>query len=353
MDRAYILWAVMVAYISLAIISKLHFDQLPPPKPCPLLYALAFTFSMFLGYHFAGRKVPAWVFVIPVLGIALLVGPLGFLPAVSFLGAVVWLKKNPEWFTGRTELMWKILVVSALLLPLPVALMGAIPLLDPATRYSLLKLPYLASAYLLVFALSYKPDSRILILGLLIALVSTFRSSALLLLAAYVLRKGKVEGRVLGVALFLLLIIFLVRHVINVMTYGIWRFSLFEELLYRIGFTYSVYERLFELGMPIGRLELLPSINPRLLVGSFFGKAREYTYTIFGQPVYDFGIFGLLESFFLGFALGRAVKNPVTGVSSLSILLVSVESGLDAFKVPAIFALAILSEVSRECGGRS
>ncbi|WP_240911836.1 oligosaccharide repeat unit polymerase family protein [Thermococcus sp. M36] len=260
---------------------------------------------------------------------------------------------------ARTALHLSLAITGILLSAVPI-FMGAIPLAHPELRYSSYRVLYLAAGYLIVAAISIRADFRLFLIGEVIALVSTFRTTGLAVALAYFLKLLQ-RGRprtwgikrilALSVALSVIAGVFLARYLATVNTYSRWELGFLETLLYRPGATYTVYERLFDLGMPWGKGWILLRTDPKMFVGALFGRDVGYTYTLFGQPVYDFGVVGLAEAVILGAALRDSMTMEEAKILSVVLLTLAIPIGLDAFFMSGIVYLALLStwdKLSRE-----
>ncbi|ASJ08685.1 hypothetical protein A3L11_05365 [Thermococcus siculi] len=357
-----VFWAAAAAYLLAALISKLAYpDLLPPPDAGPLAYALIFLVFVLFGHRF-GRRLKDEHKTRLYLGVILLVlgalGWWGLLSAVAIVAITLLIihyeagvvARNPQ--NARKELRIVLLAVVLGLFIIPLAA-GSIPILKPQERYSTFRLLYLAAGYFAVALISVKPDFRVFLLGELIAVVSTFRTIGLAVAIAYLLKlfqvgalSGGTKGRryaVVGIILLGLLGVFAARYYITIQSYPGWKLGFLETLLYRPGVTYTVYERLFEMGMPLGKHGILFSTDPKGYVGSLFGRNVGYTYTIFGQPAYDFGILGLIEALFLGMALRDAERRKPTAVLAITFMTLMVPIGIDAFFLSAMAFFAYLS----------
>nr|WP_277346786.1 hypothetical protein [Thermococcus sp. 21S9] len=248
-------------------------------------------------------------------------------------------------------------VLLAVVLTTIACAMWGIPLLKPELRYTTASVPFLVAGDLLIGAIAVFPDFRLLLLGEMIALIGASRTVGLGIAVAYILRLAY-DGRIntgeikkhrtqLVLGAVLLLAVFLARYYVTVSEYPTWKLGFFGSLLYRPASSYTVYERLFHLGMPLGNRALLFNPDPTGYVGRLFGKEIGYTYTLFGQPVYDFGILGLIEALILGLALGRASKNPFTGTFALTVAIIALDIGIEGQFLVAILLMAYLAGVKR------
>jgi len=327
----------LASYISLALLGKVVFrNYLGELNQDALLYALMFFLMLLLGYNVEKKfdLPPQRAYVYLILGILVssAAGILGVALAlvVLLIGTLILMGKT--WIKQElSEYAYYAGIALVIALPLLAMLKGVIPILDPQTRYSDFKDLYLASAIFASLLLAYKPNPIIFLLGEAFAVVSTFRTNAIMIFLTYLFRAEKRElKRLLIIGVPLIGLVFLVRFYVTKSVYSVWKLNFVQSLVYRAGFSYMVYEKLFSLGMPFGNFKLLINPNAREYVAALFGKVNNYTYTIFGQPAYDLGIFGLLEAFVVGMALSDSEKLPMFKALALAFLVPAIETGFDA-----------------------
>ena len=241
-------------------------------------------------------------------------------------------------------------IAIALSLATPVLLyaLKGIPLLDPSLRYELVG-PLVLLALLGALGISYSGLSlrwKTVLLGVYtpIFLLGSFRSLVALIYIAYFLSVYLTGNNPPGhrvtlagalAALFLIVL---------------WMSGGLHALIIRVGFTFLVFHNLVRLSMPFGFFHgrLLLSDNPRFMVGQLFGTTTHYTYFFFGQAVADFGIFGLLEAFFLGLLLRRSEDSPESTALVLSVMVYALDSGVDAM----LFLFVLMAALFRRPSNR-
>jgi len=350
----------LASYISLALLGKFAFrSYLDELNLGALLYALMFSLMLFLGYNVEKKfNLPferAYVYLTLSILVSSAAGILGVVVALAVLLVGMLILRRTLYEYYKYAYYAGIALVVAL--PLLAMFKGVIPILNPQTRYSDLKDLYLASAIFASFLLAYKPSLIIFLLGEAFAVVSTFRSNALMIFLTYLFRAEKKElKRLLIIGVPLVGLVFLVRFYATKSVYSVWKLGFAQSLVYRAGFSYMIYEKLFSLGMPVGNFGLLLNPNAREYVAALFGKTNNYTYTIFGQPAYDLGIFGLFEAFIVGLALSDSEKSPMFKALSLAFLILAIETGFDALNFgilmgSAYFALLASKNVAN-LGGK-
>lgn len=350
MDSGRIFALFLATYLSLALLGKFIFrGYLGEFSSGAFFYALTFSLAVFSGYSIENRfNLPfkrAYVYLILGIIASSAAGIFGVLVAlIVLLGGVHVLRGS----TGRYHKHAYYVGIALLVIPPLLAMWkGVIPILNPQTRYSNLKELYIASALFASLLIAYRPSLIVFLVGEVFAVISTSRTNALMIFLAYLFRAEKKElKRLLVVGIPLVALAFLARFYATKSVYIIWKLGFVQSLLYRAGFSYMVYEKLFSLGMPFGKFELL-LLNPsaREYVAALFGKVNNYTYTIFGQPAYDFGIFGLFEAFLVGLALKDSEKMPMFRALSLTFLILAIENGFDALNFGILMGSAYFATV--------
>lgn len=369
-ERAEIVfWLIGIAYICTAVISKLVYPQLGRIQPLPLVYALGFLLFIYLGRRTSSKippivKVPLYTggILTPLIQATPKLAPIYFVIWVAITGMTCFLYdaiiKN---FEKLKSIGWKTTTSVAILLVLIGCLLGGIPLLNPSIRYSEYRTLYLAAGYLIALSIVLKPQLKILILGITVGVLSTFRTDVLAVILAYIFRVGVEEKPPTEKRLIIILILagtisgFIARYWATLSSYPTWDLDFLETLLYRPGVTYTVYEKLFWMGFPFGNQshKILFSSNPKLLVGNLFGRDVGYTYTMFGQPAYDFGVLGVLEGILMGMVLEDSSKFKTLNAMALTLLTLSIPIGIDAFFLPAILLPGLIASEVILCEQRT
>jgi uncharacterized membrane protein len=344
------LWGLLAgAYITLAISGKFAYPEFFGKLMMgPMVYALGFMALTFAGYVLR-LSIPDWAYL--ALSVLLLL-PLG-LPYL--VGGLFSMFAVYEIFRRGIERETTLLAVYASVgLVAVAALVFGLPMLKPELRYTSASVFYLLAGDVLAISIAVRPSLTFLMAGLITAVLGASRTVAIAVLGAYLFRAafdGKLtwdsikENRapILIVSL-LLLGAFLARYEATLSEYPHWKLGFLGTQLYRLGSTYHVYERLFELGMPLGRHRLLFTPDPTGYVGRLFGKEIGYTYTLFGQPAYDFGVFGLIEGLFLGVVLRESSQSRVFGTFSLVVATLMLEIGIEGQFLAAVAYSAYLGK---------
>ncbi|WP_048146481.1 oligosaccharide repeat unit polymerase family protein [Pyrococcus abyssi] len=315
---------LLLTFLALASLGKGNI------KVQPLLYALAFT-GLFVAGLNSRLRIPDHFW--PLLSL-LVISPLGFRWIIIWVGIVIPLAIYIR-VRGDLRPLKATLVFTSILLPLIPAIFGLIPILNPQTRFHPLSILYVLSGYSIALLNSITPSILITILGILIGVMSMYRSVIALSILPLIYR-GKVSIKLIVFALLGVLLISIGRGV------GV------EDIVHRPSFTYGIYEKLYEVGMPWGKIMILPEPIPGYKVAAMFGGHKRYTYTIFGEAVADFGILGLFEGFLLGLCIRKLRKLKWAHAFGLTILSLGIEVGLDAFKLATLFILPFLGRDSNE-----
>lgn len=296
------------------------------------VYALAFFAVFALGYA-SNLKLPS-----SLLAAFFLVLSLHDFPVFSILAVLVlivyWRKVNPFRLFPQSALL------VALLIPLALYIALGVPLFENSLRYELVG-PLVLAAVLAVIGMAYSTISLrwktfLMAIYAVLFFLGTFRSLVLLVYLAYFLSAyfdyPRLRKWLVGLSAVPVLVI-------------VWMSGGMEGVLVRIGFTFLVFHNLVRLSLPWGFFHgaLLFSDNPRHMVASLFGASTNYTYFFFGQPVADFGILGLIEAFLLGIFLRTSEGRRGSFVVVLSLMMYSIDPGVDAFIMLFIVATLLFS----------
>lgn len=279
----------------------------------------------------------------------LVFGPIGLVVPIIVLTIGLLIIRNKElkfnFFSNKIKKddLYKLGVLLVILILFVPITQGVIPLLDHETRtHELIKIYNLISI-LVVILIAYKPDFKLFLLGELIALIATYRSFGIIIFTAYLIREKRNRKKII-IGLLLIGTIFMARFFVMETSYGVWNLGIIESLTHRMSVTYGVFEGLYRIGMPFGNDNLL-ILNPdlRLYVGELFGRSVDYTFTIFGQPAHDFGIFGLLEGVLLGMSLKDAKRDKMMGTINFTFFIIIIEIGLDALSFGILMGTAFFA----------
>lgn len=288
------------------------------------LIALTFYLSFVFGY-FKPIKLPKYIYWIIVFILSLAFVPYGPVTALFFIFA---------YFVYK-ERLFERFSYFAFFLGLAVVLFSyyyvGIPLLNWEVRFILSKILVLSSVLFtigIVYVDNQKVKALLFIIAEILAFLGTFRSLMLLIFVAYFVPyylKNKVDLRLI---ILLTLIGLALLYLSDNLT----------SLLVRIGFTFLVFHNLVNISLPFGFFHgsLLLNSDPRWRVAFMFTLNGSYTYFLFGQPIADFGILGILEAYLLGVLLRLSNRDLRGNVMVLSLLIYAIETGLDAFLLSSL-----------------
>jgi len=298
------------------------------------VYALVFFAFFALGYM-SGIKLPPAL--LATLFLVLSLRDLFVIPILALLTLLAYRMK-----LNAPRLFAEYVLLVSLLIPVVLYVVVGVPLIENSLRYKLVA-PLVLAAILATIGITYSTISfrwKTFLVGvyMLLFFLGTFRSLILLVYLAYFLDTyfRYPQFRRLLLPLSTIPVI-----VIVAMSGGL------EAILIRIGFTFLVFHNLVRLSVPWGLFHgaLLFSDNPRAMVASLFGASTHYTYFFFGQAIADFGIFGVVEAFFLGMLLRESEKTLESFVVVLSIMLYALDPGIDAFLLLFILGILLFSSL--------
>nr|WP_206204569.1 hypothetical protein [Thermococcus sp. 21S7] len=300
------------------------------------VYAVAF-FSVFaLGYVSQIKLSPAF------LAVLFLVLSFHDFPVIPALAALILTAYRLGISPFRVFPHISLLV--ALLIPISLYAVIGVPFFERALRYELVG-PLVLAAILAVIGMAYSRVSLrwktiLMVVYSTLFFLGTFRSLVLLVYISYflVVYLDYPELRRWLAALSAVPVL-----LILCMSGGL------GGMLIRIGFTFMTFHNLVRLSLPWGFFHgsLLFSDNPRHLVASLFGASTNYTYFFFGQPIADFGILGILEAFLLGTLLYNSERSKESFVVVLSLMLYSLDPGVDAFVLLFVVGILLFSELDK------
>jgi len=354
-------WMAGTGYILLSFVSK-EIYGLGTIQLIPFLYAILFLIFIYIGETITTRissltkQILYATVAVTILSLMSLFA--GIIETGLLLSIIIIIRKktplknNPK---RLREPMWKAVIVVGIITSILGFLLGGIPLITPTLRYSTYRFFYLTAGYLLALSIAMRPNVLVLILSMILGVISTFRTVMLASLLAYIFRtlldgwKPNNSRKIAFIITAGIVAVFLSRYWATVSIYPSWHLNPVETLLYRPGTTYTIYEKLFWMGYPLGRHQILFSTNPKLLVGHLFGRNVGYTYTIFGQPAYDFGITGLIEGILLGMVMGDSFRFRTTATLSLMLMTLAIPIGLDAFFVVAMLLNGLITSEVMIC----
>jgi len=267
---------------------------------------------------------------------------------------------------------YRILALGSFLIALTASLLilaSQLPLLSPQARMEVAVSPQRAAfhgfgmlAAVLLVAFFRRRHSVPLLLGLaFLGLLSGFKSDAVSIIIAALLtglfteRFGTREA--LGALISVAGILTLASTLIARVSYGVWHLSPLAYPFYRAGFTFSLFDRIVQVSLPLGVThgEALVLAQRNLPLSS--PSIPHVTSTLFGPPVLDFGIPGLVAtSLLLGYYLGALRGLGATKFSkalyamALTHLLLLIEVGLQPTSLVFLGFLLYLSLREREIG---
>jgi len=298
-------------------------------------FSLIFFSFMILGY-LKPIRLSERALILSILLLSLFEIPWAPLVAV-ILVITYWRKINPS------VLHAPLCLFSAIITLFIVYSVKGIPFVQPALRYKLVGF-LVMSAFLGLVAIIYlktstKIKTLLLLLFEVLLFLGTFRSLMILIFMGYIFDLY-FEGE-LKLDMKISLGLFAVAASVLYLSHG------FERLMVRIGFTFLVFHNIVRLSIPSGIFHgrLLMSDNPRYLIGKLFGTDMHYTYFLFGQPIADFGVLGVIEAYLFGVFLKHAEENPRTTALVLSLMIYIIETGMDAFSLLLILSALLFRDI--------
>jgi len=320
------------------------------PRLAPLLLAAAGWACLALGY-LRGPRIPRVLYAASLSALAISVlrtSALGVGAAVATTALFIALRDRVDSWLRYSNPRSPKAYVPALAIGAALFLAGwalcGLPLLDPSARSGYVPRLFGSAALALTAASALSGRAWVAAASATLGLLTGFRSYALLPVLAWASAQED-EKQVLS-----FLGVLAVGAVFLGALRGLEGTPDPLGILHRVAFTYWVYEEISLASLPTGLYggQLLLSLDPRRRVASLFGRGTtRYTYFFMGQPVGDFGVFGLVEALLLGFLFGSAGLG-ATGAMALAFLTVSVETGVDSLLLGVLLACSYASSVRAE-----
>lgn len=214
----------------------------------------------------------------------------------------------------------------------------------------------LSAALLVGFFEKKKAFSGIVLLAFL-GMLSGFKSDAIAVigsaaLAGLLLRRISLK-ELLGAFFSVFLILTLASTYIAKKSYLAWEIHPLLYPVYRFGFTFSVFSKIYEMSMPLGYLHgrAIADTTQRIMSTAVLNYSSPHiiTSSLFGPLTLDFGIIGiLLTSCFMGTYLGimnAKKEKPQLCLYSMSLMhaLILIEVGLQQASMLFLLSMLYLS----------
>lgn len=321
---AFFTYLFLMVYANIFLKDRLYATVLPSSKiTAALVIALLFWGVLVFGY-LKPIRFPEWVYwlLIFILSFAL--------PIYGQLAVLVVFFLSREY--NVFERYAKFVLMSSILSIFVLYLFEGVPFFQWELRFRLVK-PLVLFAFLSGISLTYcqlnwKIRTVLFVMLEVLFFLGTFRSLMLLVFLFYSLPyyyEDKLTFRqaLIGLPVFLF-ILFLSGNL--------------EALLVRMGFTFLIFHNIVSVSLPFGFFHgrLLLHSDPRWRVAFMFTLNGRYTYFLFGQPIADFGIFGILEAYLLGSLLRLSEIDKKTASVVLATLVYALEAGIDAFLLSVV-----------------
>jgi hypothetical protein len=264
----------------------------------------------------------------------------------------------------KTHMITISLVAISLLASLLIFLRN-IPILDALSREEVAVTPLRAlfhgSAVFAAALLSALYERKFLagiLLLVVMGIASGFKSDAIAvilsaLIAGILVKEPRAKDIIAAIAGVLFILTVVSTHIAS-LSYGSWNIPPSLYIFYRCGFTFSVFDRIIKLSLPLGhtfgRAFFDPSQEIISTVVLNYEKPHIITSTMFGPGTLDFGIVGLvLTASFIGVYLGAMhtlIQRPVQAclyAIALTHVLILIEVGLQPTSLIFLLSLFYLA----------
>ena len=327
---AFFTYLTLTLYANIFLKDKLYAAELDMSR----IWVASLIALLFFGFFVLGFikpvELPQWSYWLIISFLSLSIGIWG-------LGAtliVFLISKKYHGFKDYAGLSF----FFSLFLIVAIYMLVGVPIFEWGLRFRLNKLlvflAFLSGISLVYVNWNIKFKTLAFLILEMLFFLGTFRSLMLLVFLMYIL-PFYFEGRLTLDKICLAIPVFLLILYLS---------GSLEGLLVRIGFTFLIFHNLVHVSMPFGFFHgrLLLHSDPRWRVAFMFTLKNRYTYFLFGQPIADFGIFGVVEAYFLGTLLKLSERNVKTTTIVLSTLIYAIESGIDAFLLSVLVLFGAL-----------
>lgn len=332
---------VLIVYVAVSTIGCLiYFSRFPFYG---LLSILLFTPFLLIGLKSRFKTSNSAYIFTPVILTYL---SLGFFPSLLVLGMMmtIWLCfrwRKAESIIYGSKWLWIPMYISGVTILLLGYLKVGNPWVDRDARVSLAQ-PFAFSTFLMLTSACYADIPVIYMATVILAGLTSYRTYLANVVFAVLFSKN--IGRKTKIILIASLSAALVGVGYIIALQGqSWRLNPLGILHYRL--TSGLYtldliaEKSFPLGFSHGKI--LVSNDPRLEVGLLFlNSPVKYTYTIYGQPIADFGLFGILELYMLGIILRNIWRGEKLYQIAPAYLIPMLEAGIDSFRLSVLMIIA-------------
>lgn len=332
---------LLMVYANTFLSEKLYATELPFHQILIAVFISLAFFGVFVFGYLKPIKLPKSVYwlILFILSFAL--------PGYGQFAVLIMFFLSKEY--NVFEKYAKFVLLGSILSIISLYVIEGVPLFHWELRFKLVKplvlFAFLGGISLTYCTLNWKLKTLVFVLFEILFFAGTFRSLMLLAFLFYFLpyyydNKLSFERILIALPVFLF-VIYLSGNL--------------ESLLTRMGFTFLVFHNMVSVSLPFGFFhgKLLLHSDPRWRIAFMFTLDGRYTYSLFGQPIADFGVFGALEAYLLGTLLKFSEKNKASASVVLATLIYALESGIDAFllSVLLLFGGVYSSEIQTKLRG--
>ena len=332
---------VLTVYLIISAIGCLsYFYGLP-------LYGIAVS-AFYTPFLVAGLKSrfktssPIYIFA-PVIMSYL---SLGLYPSLMVLGMMttIWLSFRSKRVGSQvyaSHWLWIPLYIAGVSILLFGYLLVGNPWADRDVRVALAQ-PFAFSTFLMLTAACYVDSAPIYLATLLLAGLTSYRTYLANVVFATI--SARKVGRRFKILLLLVLLVALVGagYVIAVSGQS-WRLSPLGILHYRLSSSLYTLDLIAKRSLPLGSTygRVLLSSDPRRSIGLLIlNSTVKYTYTIYGQPLADFGLLGVVEIYILGIIIRNIWDGERLYQMAPAYLIPMIDAGIDGFRFSVLMILA-------------
>ncbi len=271
---------------------------------------------------------------------------LGVLPSLLVLGMMttIWLSfrwRKAESIIYGSKWLWMPMYLSGVTILLLGYLKVGNPWVNREARVSLAQ-PFAFSTFLMLTAACYADLPGIYLATTILAGLTSYRTYLANVVFAVLFSKSVRRKTKILLTAFLSAALVGVGYIVALQGQS-WRLNPVGILHYRLSSSLYTLDLIAENSFPAGfsHGKILISNDPRLEVGLLFlNSSVKYTYTLYGQPISDFGLFGIVELYMLGIILRNIWEGEKLYQIAPAYIIPMLDAGIDSFRLSILMIIA-------------
>ncbi len=343
---------VLVIYVAASTVGCLIYFNMFPFYG--LLSILLFTPFLLMGLR-SRYKTGSSAYIFAPIVLAYL--SLGVFPSLMVLGMMTTIWMSFKWrkagsIVYGSRWLWIPMYISGATILLLGYLKVGNPWLDRNARISLAQ-PFAFSTFLMLTSACYADTYLVYLATVILAGLTSYRTYlANVVFAVLFSKKVGRKTKILLVLSFLAALVG-VGYIVALQGQS-WKLNPVGIVHYRLTSSIYALDLIAKKSLPLGYShgKVLVSCDPRREVGLLLLNATvKYTYTIYGQPIVDFGLLGAVELYILGVILRNIWKGGKLYQIAPAYLLPMIEAGIDSFRLSILMIIAYAISKHSELAG--